>query len=565
MSRLYLFHQQRVQKIISVLLIFGGFVLIKFFYIQILSASEYSNEVEKTIKYKEKIEGERGNIYDRNGVPLAVNITKADIWINTNLDIDHEKIKDFFTDYFDMDNEEIDKIIMSKKTNYLRIKKNIVIDNIDELARAAKKIYGLNIDKKRERFYPYGKIVSHIIGHVDESGEGKSGLEIKYNEHLKGKQKIESVLKKSNLSKRKNDNLSGNDIYLTIDIDLQRILFNSLELGKNQSGANSTNGIIVDPHTGSVLAMAGAPSFDPNNYSQYPIENFKNNVVSFQYEPGSTIKVIPYIKIKESENTDTLQIDCENGEYYFPNTSRSLRDHEPHDTLSIEEVVIYSSNIGIAKISDIIGKEITYDSFREFGLGVKTDISLPGEERGVLRKLKEWSRVSHSMVSIGQEISVTNLQLAMIYASIANGGYLLSPKIIKSMQIDDKIIKKDDTVVIRKVMEYKTSRNVLNTLENVVKSGTGDNAIIPGYKIAGKTGTAEKSINGEYSDTEFISSFASIFPSHSPRLICVISVDSPEYYKHYGNISAAPIIQNIYTNIINQNLIIENKNTHKSI
>ena len=175
---------------------------------------------------------------------------------------------------------------------------------------------------------------------------------------------------------------------------------------------------------------------------------------------------------------------------------------------------------------------------------------MPGEERGMLRPVKSWSKISKSMVSMGQEVSITNLQLSMIYASIANRGYLLKPKIIKKIDgISEKIIF-NEIQIIRRVMNEEASYKLLQILTKAVNEGTGTNAIIPGYNIAGKTGTAEKFINGEYSDEYFVSSFASIFPSNDPRVVCIISVDSPEYHKHWGNITAAPITREIYKQII---------------
>ena len=206
----------------------------------------------------------------------------------------------------------------------------------------------------------------------------------------------------------------GKDIYLSIDINLQRILYEALHKGKVTSNAKSSNGIILDPYTGEILAMAGSPSFNPNKQINDNLENLKNRSISDQYEPGSTLKVIPILDaIKIDKKNKIGEIYCEAGEYYLPNSRVKIHDHEPHEELSLDEILIFSSNIGIAKLSSMIGEDKTYISLRNFGLGVKTGIELPGEEKGVLRNIDSWSKISHSMVSMGQELSVTNLQLSM--------------------------------------------------------------------------------------------------------------------------------------------------------
>ena len=220
-----------------------------------------------------------------------------------------------------------------------------------------------------------------------------------------------------------------------------------------------------------------------------------------------------------------------------------------------------SSFARIVKISNIIGKERTYSSLRNFGLGSKTGIELPGEENGRVAKLKSWSKTTHSAVSFGQELSVTDLQLSMVYAAIANNGYLLKPKIVKRIESPTNSIEFDEVQIVRKVMEHKDSRILIDMLSSAVSNGTGKNAEISGYEIAGKTGTAEKFIEGAYSKSEFISSFAAIFPASNPQYVCIVSVDSPEYHKHWGNITAAPIAREIFVEMINNNFVIKKEKT----
>jgi len=561
MNRIYISHQEKFKKVINFLIIFGVIVSLRYFYVQVLNANQYSSIIDQKTTYVKNIIGNRGNIFDRNGVLLATDITKIDLWVNTKENYDIDSIVDFFYENFNLDKVETKTLLMSKKVNYLPIKKNIIVSDLNRIKKAVIPIKGLKIDIYNQRFYPYGEVCSQLIGYVDHIGEGKGGIELEFNEILKGKVKKEK-LNKTIDSKSENKNkeeynytLNGSDIYLTIDIDLQKILYEEILQGQINSSAKSANGVILNSFNGEVLAIAGTPSFDPNNYKNYSLDKRKNNVISHQYEPGSTIKVIPILNTIEKTNFDNLvYIDCENGEYKIPGTDRSIHDHKPHEGLSISEILIHSSNIGIAKIANTLGAKETYKSLRKFGIGSKTGINLPGEERGSLRELNLWSKLSHLMVSIGQEFSLTNIQLSMIYASIANGGYLLKPQIIKKIKSLDA---EDYTQIqlIRKVMSQDESSRIIKILEKAVTEGTGTNAIIEEYAIAGKTGTAEKFINGSYSKEEFVSSFASIFPASNPIYTCIISVDSPAYNKHWGNITAAPIAKEVFLRIMNNNFL----------
>lgn len=561
MNRTYIAYQNRIKYIINIILIFGVIILSRYFQIQIFGVDDFQRKLSEKIEYKKSIKGERGRIYDRNGELLAGNIVKIDLWVNTLKDYESERICSFADKYFDIDSADLATKLEINKKKYLPIKKAIIPEDLEYILAEVSKIKGLNIDSYSQRFYPYEKICSHVVGYTNNKGDGKSGVELQFNDLLSESIKDDVVFDKSynerwkNKEKERfNHKLNGNDIYLSLDIKLQKYLYEALKKGQRNSLAQSANGIIVNPLNGDILAMAGTPSYNPNNFNQYELAKYKNNVVSKQYEPGSTIKVIPIIEAIQNLDEQIL-IDCENGEYNIPRTKRIIRDHDPHKILSVEEVLAFSSNIGIVKLADMLGEQKTYSSFRKFGLGSKTGINLPGEEKGKISKLKKWSKTTHSTVSFGQELSVTDIQLSMIYAAIANNGYLLQPKIVKEIHYPSQIVKFEDAKIVRKVMNAQTSRKVIDMLSMAVNIGTGQNAAIDGYQIAGKTGTAEKYINGEYSKTEFVSSFASIFPSTSPEYVCIISVDSPEYNKHWGNITAAPIAREIIVEMINNNFL----------
>ncbi|SVD98468.1 uncharacterized protein METZ01_LOCUS451322, partial [marine metagenome] len=250
-----------------------------------------------------------------------------------------------------------------------------------------------------------------------------------------------------------------------------------------------------------IIAMASIPDFDPNNYHTYNIENFRNRVISDAYEPGSTFKIIP-LALSLEKNTFSLSdsIYCEEGEFLL-SSNKKLHDHEPHALLSLEDIMAYSSNIGFAKLSDSFNNDDLYKFLKYFGFGTKSFVSLSNESQGIIRNTSNWSKTSKNYISIGQELSITNLQLALAYSVIANGGFLVRPNIVKNvMNISTENMLNKKNYSIRRVISKETADLVMQSLDKVIEIGTGKELNLDNYKIAGKTGTAQKYIDGEYSN-----------------------------------------------------------------
>ncbi len=547
-----LYNQYRVQIrfLASIVIIINIIFLFKIFTVQILNHDKYIQSLnEETVKILKK-KGHRGKIIDRNNEVLADNMQKFDFWVNTAENFDTLKIVSIFSETFNKPKQYyLD--LLSDKTPYKFIEENIEKFYCKNILLSIGEINGLNYTRSEERFYPYDNLASNIIGEFN-SGQATSGIEYLFDEVLSGDEANVKHRKLDNGEIEYNDTLiaPGEDIVLTIDLELQAILENELKKGVRKSQAVSGNGLIVNPYTGEILAMASLSNSNPNKHN-HNLNFYRNTTISNSYEPGSTFKIVALAAALDS-SLITLKdsINCENGKFILKN-GHLLHDHEPRGQLSISDVFAYSSNIGMAKISDLLTDQQLYNKSRDFGFGSKTGILLPDEQSGILRHFNEWSYQSSKSIAIGQEISCTSLQLAMAYSSIANGGYLLDPIIIKS--IGNTNLSSNNNRVIRKVLTYETSRILIDLLRMVVSKGSGSNAYISGYDVAGKTGTAQKFIDGSYSNTEYISSFASIFPADSPKYVCIISVDSPDKSngKHWGNVTAAPIVKNIYKKIIN--------------
>jgi len=550
-TSLYNNYRKEIRILVSLVILLNVILLSRIFSIQIIQHTKFENILDKETTIIREEEGARGKIYDRYNLELADNITKFNFWVNTAEDFDKQSIASTFSEKFDKDIEHyLNKL--NNKNHYIEIEKNVEEIYCRDILDSINDFKGLRFDSSLKRFYPYDNLTSNIVGFFNDQKNNSSGIEKYFNNTLSG-QKIDvkhQILDNKKIQYNYVDIPSGKDIVLTLDLDFQSILVNELKKGLENSEAESAHGIIVNPNNGEILAIASIPDFNANKYNEYNIENYKNRAISNSYEPGSTYKIVALTAaIENSKINITDSLNCENGIYKLKN-GHILHDHEPHEIISIADVFAFSSNIGMAKISDLLSNQKLYNQSRKFGFGVNTGILLPNEESGILRTIDNWTYQSNKSLAIGQEISCTTLQLAMAYSSIANGGYLLQPSIIKS--INNKSIK-NSPIVIRTVMKPKTSKIMLSLLERVVTSGSGTNAYLEGYRIGGKTGTAQKFINKAYSESKYISSFASVFPIKNPRYVCVVSIDSPNKSKgkHWGNETAAPIIKEIYKKIIN--------------
>ncbi len=559
MTRLYSLYQLRVRFISALFFICSLAILGKMFYIQTFQASNL-RQITMDAGFTERlVKGHRGHISDRNGQILAETVKTYTFWVNTQKDVDRDAIATLFSTTF---NQPLDiyQNLLSKRKKYIPLTKALNRSQCLPILEKLKETKGLQCDVSANRYYPFHNLASQVVGYVDQNHKGQFGIERQFDPLLNGK--TSNLIYNRSANGRLREAIvdqhpaveNGADIQLTIDANIQTILTEALKQGMKRSGALTANGVILNPFTGDILAMASLPDFDPNAFWKYDVSTFANRAISDAYEPGSTFKLISMTAALETEIfTAEDKIFCENGEYQIL-PSKIIHDHEPHGNLSLSDIFIYSSNIGLAKMVDQMGAQHIYDYARKFGFGIRTGVPLPSEASGVLRKFNEWTRLSGPFVSMGQEISINTLQLALAYSAAANGGYLPNARIIKNISGNGYEKRDYSPKPVRKVMTHQTSEILLSMMEDVVNHGTANKARIPGFRIGGKTGTAEKFVNGAYSKREFISSFAAVFPIGSPKYVCVISVDSPKYGYHWGNETAAPIVKEIF-----ERLIINNK------
>lgn len=556
----------RIVFIVMIVLIASAIMVLRIIQIQLIERSHYLEIAHKQYMNERKLDSNRGEILDRNSQYLAVNKPVYSVGIDIDKLTDphdaavkfSEILGDSISYYFNL---------LTRGKSFVWIKRGIDDTSIRKLESF--QIPGISIEREARRVYPEGKIASHVVGYTDIDMNGLSGIEKTMEDVLKGSHGLE-VIQKDALGKNIAGTShpvqaarSGHNLLLTIDISFQRFATEELEKTLSDYEAESGMVCITNPQTGEILAISNLPTFDPNDPGRYPIESWRNRILTDAIEPGSTFKPIFLASILEEKikKPDDI-VFCHNGKYSIYN--RDIQDIHGYGWLSIDKIIANSSNIGMSKLSLEIKPDLIYQYARDFGFGVKTGIELDGEIPGSLKSTHEWSRHTPIALSTGYEVSITALQLAMAYGAIANGGNLLKPQIVLSKYESDHQIKhKVESIVIRRVISTETSQMLVDMLKEVVDDGTGTRAQIPGIDIAGKTGTAWRydPQRQEYSYREFRSSFIGFFPAYDPQILILVIIDNPRG-DYYGGIVAATTFKRIAQKIIRE-MEIESDRTFK--
>jgi cell division protein FtsI/penicillin-binding protein 2 len=407
------------------------------------------------------------------------------------------------------------------------------------------------------RVYPFGDAAGAVLGYVGKDNDGLGGAEFCFDKVLKGENGWEIVMRDghnrrySTMNLPKKEPVAGCDVYLTIDIDIQKIAENVIRQTVEKLSAKGAMCIVMEPATGKILAMVNEPSFNPNMPAGYTLEQRMNKCVGYTYEPGSTFKVITVAcALQERVKRESDTIDGKGG--VFEIYDEKIRDEKPFGKLSFTEALAYSSNVCFAKIASDIGRERLYRYARDFGLGDRCGIRLPGEECGIVHTVDKWSGRTLVTMAIGQEVSVTLLQMASIYCAVANDGVLCEPRIFERIvSAGDRIIDSSEYRPVRRVIRQDIARRLTSMLSEVVKKGTGVKAAVSGISVAGKTGTAQKidKETGLYSMTRGWASFIGFAPVERPQLLCAVLIDEP-LRGEMGGTAAAPAFAKIMSQII---------------
>ena len=550
--------------LIFVVLIFLALVL-RLVTVQVIKGDELSYFAKRQQINTETVKAERGFIYDRNDVLLVYNRNDYSFYVDLRMlpVSEKEKLAKIFS-----------KIIGKSKGHYLNLLKGkgktICLEKKVPVEKSVKLFEYNNpaffyVEEPTSVFH-YGSLASHVLGYVNSEYKGVNGVSKTFDDVLRGidgSRMVERNALGDIISISEDETrppLSGDDIYLTIDKRFQSIIEEELKKSLELNSAESATCIIMNPNSGEILAMANVSDYDPNNYSKYGDFERKNRAITDSYEPGSTFKAITLATLLEEKAcNESERIFVENGVFKFRN--KYIRDTHKYEFLTVKGIVEESSNIGIAKLIQRISDEKYYEHVRSFGFGTYTTVSLPGEVTGKLRDLGQWSKLTKTYMSFGYGISVTPLQLTNAFCALVNGGILYQPRIVKK-QVDKNgnIIKEYSPIVVRRVINEKTSERMRKLLLGAVENGTGKMARIDSVAIGGKTGTSKIIVNGKYSYDKYYSSFVGFCPADNPQLVCYVLINKPNG-NYYGGLVAAPVFKNIVSRILS----LENNNEHQPV
>jgi stage V sporulation protein D (sporulation-specific penicillin-binding protein) len=529
-------------------------LIVRLGYVQLWKGSELAQRAEDNWRRNIPFAPKRGEILDRNGVQLTYNISTPSVMAIPAQIQDAKSVSAQLAGVLQTTEDVIYKQI-TKKSLINRIQpagRKITQEKAQEVRQL--NLPGIVVAEDNLRYYPFGSLAAHVLGFTGIDNQGLSGVEAKYDKELTGLPGSISFM--ADAAGRSLEGTSeeyikprdGLSLKLTIDSHLQSILERELDQALLQYQAKSVNAIMMDPNNGEILAMAGRPTYEPSHFRDYPVETYNRNLpIWMTYEPGSTFKIITLAAAIEEK-----KIDLKNERFYDPGfievAGARLRcwKRGGHGSETFLEVVQNSCNPGFVVMGQRLGKEKLFDYIYRFGFGKKTGIDLGGEENGIMFRPAQIGPVELATTAFGQGVSVTPIQQITAVSAAINGGKLFKPHIAKTW-IQPETGEVIDTVkpeLIRNVITEATSKTVRETLESVVAKGTGRNAFIDGYRVGGKTGTAQKVINGRYSADEHIVSFVGFAPADNPKIVIYAAVDDPQGLQ-FGGLIAAPMVKNM--------------------
>lgn len=552
----------RIKLIFGVVLVVFVVIIVRVFYIQVIEYRKLSSLANSLWSRNLPVGADRGRILDRNGKVIVDNITTSSLILIPTQIKDKESVSKSISEILGVSYEEMYKHV-SKKVSIERVHP----EGRDLSYEVAEKINNLSYDgvyllKETKRNYPYGDLLSHVIGYVGIDNQGLSGLELMYNNYLTGSDgsiKYYSDGKGNKLSMPEvyDSPTSGLDVSLTIDLDLQLMLENELNNADIKYNMEGAIGIVMNPKTGEILAMSNRPTFKPDKYQDYSVETINRNLAIWSsFEPGSTFKILTLaasinegkVNLFEDKYYDT-------GKIKVSGSTLHCWKAGGHGEETFLEVVENSCNPGFVVLGNKLGKDLLFKYIDKFGFGKKTGIDLNGESKGIIFSLDNVGPLELATTSFGQGVSVTAIQQVTAVSAIINNGNMYTPYIMKSIsEKDTGVVVKESKPILKEknLITKETSDLVKYALESVVSNGSGHNSYIEGYRIGGKTGTAQKvGSDGHYMIGNYILSFIGFMPSNDPEYVVYIAVDGAKGATQYGGSTSAPIARNIFNGIIN--------------
>lgn len=543
---------------ISILLSIGfGLVLYRLVTIQWVEHQQWVQRANRAHETSVDIASVRGSIFDRAGHVLATNVDLPSLYAIPDAIRNKRAFSRRIAPVLGISEEKILERLQ-QGGQFVWLQRKIAHEKREAIKK--KRLEGIGFVLESKRVYPKASLFGHLLGFAGIDNQGLEGIELKYDATLSG-EKGRLVLERDGLGKSifpENFNYiqpaPGKDLHLTVDEVIQYVSERELDRVVKATGAKGGTVVALDPWSGDILSMAVQPKFNPNdNRPLKPSQSqwkWRNRTISDYYEPGSTFKIVTAAAaIEEGLIEPEELIDCEEGAY--PVRGTVIHDHDPMGVIPFSEVMAHSSNIGMVKVAEILGPDRLLKYARSFGFGERLGVDLLGESPGLLRKKSAWSRRSLASIAIGQEIGATPLQVVTAASVIANGGWLMTPRILKTARNTEGDWG-NEPQIRRRVLSEKTAKTMVNILEKVISPvGTAQLAAVPGYRVAGKTGTAQK-INpetGRYDKEKFVSSFVGFVPAEDPAVVILVMVDEPRGVA-YGGTVAAPVFSSIAKEVL---------------
>ncbi len=517
--------------------------------LQIRKHEQYSAQATRQQQRVVTLDPPRGTIYDQRGRELAVSVEVQSAYADPNRVQDPEATASAIADVLPLDRVALAKALASDRAFVWVSRK---LDPHEARALEALALPGIAFVPESKRYYPLRTLAAQILGYVGTDNRGLAGLETLYDEVVASEPGRRRVLRDARTGTVLNPNLehvaarSGRELHLTLDAAIQNLVERELAAAVEESGAKSGTVVMMEPHSGAILAMATVPTYDPNRFARFPKELWRIPSVMDAYEPGSTFKMVTLAGALDRDVVDTLdELDCQMGSIRVAKTL--IRDHTPFPVMPVWKVIAKSSNVGAIKLGLRTGKHDLYDTIRAFGFGQPTGIDLPGESPGIVWPVEKWSALRTANVAFGQAISVTPLQLTRAFAAVANGGWLPTPYVVERIGDEPRSRAGGQALAVAP----STLAQVRQVLETVVVDGTAKRAAMEGFRAAGKTGTAQKAEPGKgYLPNRYIASFVGFAPVEDPAVVVLVMLDEPWPLYHGGEV-AAPV----FGRVVHQTLL----------
>ena len=519
-------------------------ISVRAYQLQIVKQTELARRANIQRKHLIKLWPSRGVIFDRKKKELAGSVEVDSVYAHPWQVKEPKKTAVRLSKVLAIDPYCLQKILQSPSP-FVWLARGIAPvkrEQIEELG-----VKGVYFLKENKRFYPHCEVGGHLLGFVGIDGNGLEGLELAYEKYITGGNEFllverDAIGRQLLYSGVLASQSPGNNLILTIDLTIQYILERELQKAVEGAKARGGVGVAMNPHTGEILGLATQPVFNPNNFNSSSPNQWRNRALTDNFEPGSTFKIfLAATALEEGLVFQQENFYCENGVYKIGR--RTIHDVHKYENLTFEEIIKFSSNIGAVKICERVNAKTFYNYIRNFGFGEKTGIDLTMESPGAVRPYQGWKEIEKSNMAFGQGISVTAIQLINALSAIANGGYLMRPYIVKEIvNKKGECLRKNYPQVIRKVISAETAKALTEIMIGVtLDGGTGTAALVPGFEVAGKTGTAQKvdPITKRYTWSKPVSSFIGFIPAHNPRIALLIVVDEPRG-RGFGGVVAAP-------------------------